>query len=143
MTEQEYQLIAGLFDNLRRMNGQPKDGQADAAIRQQAAQTPDAAYWLAQRSLLLEQSLQQAQAQIAQLQAQLQEQASAAALLRASQAEVEQLHTQLQALQQELAEQPVAELSAEELAEQQRQSQLAEQLMLKLDQALTKDARLI
>ena len=77
MTEQEYQLIAGLFDNLRRMNGQPKDGQADAAIRQQAAQTPDAAYWLAQRSLLLEQSLQQAQAQIAQLQAQLQNQATA------------------------------------------------------------------
>ena len=72
MTEQEYQLIAGLFDNLRRMNGQPKDGQADAAIRQQAAQTPDAAYWLAQRSLLLEQSLQQAQQEIAQLQSQLQ-----------------------------------------------------------------------
>ena len=68
MTEQEQQLIRDLFQQLRQLDGQPKDVQADASIRQLAAQAPDAAYWLTQRTLLLEQSLQQAQQQIAQLQ---------------------------------------------------------------------------
>lgn len=71
MTEQEQQLISSLFQQLSQLNGQPKDTQADASIRQWATQTPDAAYWLTQRTLLLQQSLQQAQQQIAQLQGQL------------------------------------------------------------------------
>jgi len=71
MTEQEQQLISSLFQQLSQLNGQPKDAQADASIRQWATQTPDAAYWLTQRTLLLQQSLQQAQQQIAQLQGQL------------------------------------------------------------------------
>ena len=71
MTEREQQLISSLFQQLRQLDGQPKDAQAEASIRQWAAQTPDAAYWLTQRTLLLQQSLQQAQQQIAQLQGQL------------------------------------------------------------------------
>lgn len=71
MTEQEQQLISSLFQQLRQLDGQPKDTQAEASIRQWATQTPDAAYWLTQRTLLLQQSLQQAQQQIAQLQGQL------------------------------------------------------------------------
>ena len=81
MTEQELQLISGLFEQLRRMNGQPKDAQADAAIRQQAPQTADALYWLTQRTLLLEQSLQQAQQQITQLQNQAPPSASGGSFL--------------------------------------------------------------
>ena len=81
MTEQELQLISGLFEQLRRMNGQPKDTQADAAIRQQAPQTADALYWLTQRTLLLEQSLQQAQQQITQLQNQAPPSASGGSFL--------------------------------------------------------------
>ena len=44
MTEQEQQLIRDLFQQLRQLDGQPKDVQADASIRQLAAQAPDAAY---------------------------------------------------------------------------------------------------
>ena len=68
MTAQEQQLIAQLFQSLRQQAYQTKDADADAAIRQQMAQQPDAAYWLTQRVLLLEQALQQAQQQLADLQ---------------------------------------------------------------------------
>ena len=68
MNEQEQQLIGDLFHNLRQQAAAPKDLQAEAAIRQQAAQVPDALYLLTQRALLLEQALQQAQQQLAQLQ---------------------------------------------------------------------------
>ena len=71
MNAQEQTLIENLFQQLRQLDGQPKEGQAEACIRQQAQQSPDALYWLTQRSLLLEQALQQAQPQVAQLQAQL------------------------------------------------------------------------
>ena len=60
MNEQEQQLIGDLFHNLRQQAAAPKDLQAEAAIRQQAAQVPDALYLLTQRTLLLEQALQQA-----------------------------------------------------------------------------------
>lgn len=78
MNAQEQALIENLFQQLRQLDGQPKESQAEACIRQQAQQTPDALYWLTQRSLLLEQALQQAQQQ-AQLQAQLAEARAAAA----------------------------------------------------------------
>ncbi|MGE8491730.1 MULTISPECIES: DUF2076 family protein [Comamonas] len=79
MNAQEQTLIENLFQQLRQLDGQPKDGQAEAWVRQQAQQTPDALYWLTQRGLLLEQALQQAQQQEAQLQAQLVEARAAAA----------------------------------------------------------------
>ena len=79
MTEQEQQLIAQLFQGLRQQASAPKDAQADAAIRQHAAQLPDATYLLTQRSLLLEQALQQAQQQVEQLQSQLQQSSPAPA----------------------------------------------------------------
>ena len=68
MTAQEQQLIEQLFQSLRQQAYQGKDAEADAAIRQQMAQQPDAAYWLTQRALVLEQALQQAQQQLADLQ---------------------------------------------------------------------------
>lgn len=68
MTEPEQQLIEQLFQGLRQQANQTKDAEADAAIRQQFAYQPDAAYWLTQRVLLLEQALQQAQQQITHLQ---------------------------------------------------------------------------
>lgn len=70
MTSQEQQLLHDLFQRLAQAQGTPKDPQAEAEIRQGLAAVPDAAYWLAQRTLLLEQGLQQAQQQIAQLQQQ-------------------------------------------------------------------------
>lgn len=79
MNAQEQALIENLFQQLRQLDGQPKESQAEACIRQQAQQSPDALYWLTQRSLLLEQALQQAQQQEAQLQAQLAEARAAAA----------------------------------------------------------------
>ncbi|MEG0112481.1 MAG: DUF2076 family protein [Comamonas sp.] len=79
MNAQEQALIENLFQQLRQLDGQPKDSQAEAWVRQQAQQTPEALYWLTQRSLLLEQALQQAQQQEAQLQAQLAEARAAAA----------------------------------------------------------------
>lgn len=68
MTSQEQQLLRELFERLSQARGAPKDAQAEAEIRQGLAAVPDAVYWLAQRSLLLENALQQAQQQIAQLQ---------------------------------------------------------------------------
>ena len=68
MTAQEQQLIEQLFQSLRQQAYQGKDAEADATIRQQMAQQPDAAYWLTQRALVLEQALQQAQQQLADLQ---------------------------------------------------------------------------
>lgn len=70
MTPQEQQLLHDLFQRLAQAQGTPKDAQAEAEVRQGLAAVPDAAYWLAQRTLLLEQGLQQAQQQIAQLQQQ-------------------------------------------------------------------------
>jgi hypothetical protein len=71
MTPQEQQLLHDLFQRLAQAQGTPKDAQAEAEVRQGLAAVPDAAYWLAQRTLLLEQGLQQAQQQIAQLQQQV------------------------------------------------------------------------
>lgn len=68
MTSQEQQLLRELFERLSQTKGAAKDAQADAEIQQGLAAVPDAAYWLAQRTLLLENALQQAQQQIDQLQ---------------------------------------------------------------------------
>ena len=71
MTSQEQQLLQDLCARLTLTQGQPKDAQADAELRQGLSGAPDATYWLAQRTLMLEQALQQAQQQIAQLQQQV------------------------------------------------------------------------
>ncbi len=75
MTPQEQQLLQDLCARLTLTQGQPKDAQADAELRQGLSAAPDATYWLAQRTLMLEQALQQAQQQITQLQQQVQQQA--------------------------------------------------------------------
>ena len=73
MTSQEQQLLQDLCARLTLTQGQPKDPQADAELRSGLTAAPDAVYWLAQRTLLLEQSLQQAQKQISELQQQVQQ----------------------------------------------------------------------
>lgn len=67
MNTQEQQLLEDLFQRLQQTHGVPKDPQAQALIERGLAITPDATYWLAQRTLLLEQALQQAQQQLEQL----------------------------------------------------------------------------
>jgi hypothetical protein len=71
MTSQEQQLLHDLFQRLAQAQGAPKDVQAEAEVRKGLVAVPDAAYWLAQRTLLLEQGLQQAQQQIGRLQQQV------------------------------------------------------------------------
>ena len=73
MTSQEQQLLQDLCARLTLTQGQPKDAQAEAELRHGLGAAPDAVYWLAQRTLMLEQALQQAQQQIAQLQQQVQQ----------------------------------------------------------------------
>lgn len=70
MTSQEQQMLQDLFQRLGQTRGAPRDAQAEAAIREGLGAVPEASYWLVQRTLLLEQALQQAQQQIAQLQQQ-------------------------------------------------------------------------
>ena len=71
MTPQEQQLLQDLCARLTLTQGQPKDAQADAELRRSLSAAPDALYWLAQRTLMLEQAMQQAQQQIGDLQQQL------------------------------------------------------------------------
>lgn len=71
MTSQEQQLLQDLCARLTLTQGQPKDAQADAELRRGLSNAPDAIYWLAQRTLMLEQAIQQAQQQIGELQQQV------------------------------------------------------------------------
>ncbi|WP_430390347.1 DUF2076 domain-containing protein [Dyella sp. 20L07] len=71
MTPQEQQLLDDFLQRLIGAGGVSKDPQADALIHQRLAGQPDALYLLVQRSLLQQQALEGAKAQIAQLQAQL------------------------------------------------------------------------
>ncbi|MHA6203840.1 DUF2076 domain-containing protein [Dyella soli] len=71
MTPQEQQLLDDFLQRLAAAGGVAKDPQADALIRQRLAAQPDALYLLVQRSLLQQQALEAAKAQISQLQAQL------------------------------------------------------------------------
>jgi len=71
MTPQEQQLLDDFLQRLAATGGVMKDPQADALIRQRLAGQPDALYLLVQRSLLQQQALENAKAQIAQLQAQV------------------------------------------------------------------------
>ncbi|WP_109125832.1 DUF2076 family protein [Dyella sp. C11] len=71
MTPQEQQLLDDFLQRLAAAGSVAKDPQADALIHQRLSMQPDALYLLVQRSLLQQQALEGAKAQIAQLQAQV------------------------------------------------------------------------
>jgi hypothetical protein len=68
MTRDERELLQNFLAQLTQIHGIQKDPEADALIARAVAQQPDAAYLLVQRALLLQQALDQAKAQIAELQ---------------------------------------------------------------------------
>lgn len=72
MNFQEREQLTQFLQQLALAKGGPKDPEAHALIESTVACQPDAAYLLVQRSLLQDQALQAAQAQIASLQAELQ-----------------------------------------------------------------------
>ena len=71
MTPQERSLIQSVFDRLARLAGSPKDPEADAMIQALMHQVPDAGYQMVQAVVVQEQSLNEAQARIADLERQL------------------------------------------------------------------------
>jgi hypothetical protein len=73
MMPQEREMIATLVERLKKAEGQPKDPEAEALIRQATAAQPDAPYSLVQTALIQELSLQQAQSRIGELERQLAE----------------------------------------------------------------------
>jgi hypothetical protein len=78
MTPEERQLISGLFDRMRGFTLADKDGEAEALINQQVADLRDAPYMLVQSVLVQEHALQQADARIRELEAQVRELQTAA-----------------------------------------------------------------
>src|SRR5258706_6204638 len=70
MTLQESQLLQDFLNQLTLVHAIPGDPEAQVMIQKAMAQRPDAPYLLVQRSMLLDQALSQAKAQIAQLQQQ-------------------------------------------------------------------------
>ncbi|HEV2335304.1 MAG TPA: DUF2076 domain-containing protein [Stellaceae bacterium] len=71
MVPQERDLITTLLARLKSFAGQPKDPEADALIRQDMVEQPDAPYYLVQTVLIQDLSLHQAQNRIAELEKQL------------------------------------------------------------------------
>jgi hypothetical protein len=73
MTPDEKNLISGLFGRLKdaEASAGPKDAEADALIKQLVAQQPSAPYQLVQTVLVQEHALNNAQARIAELEAQV------------------------------------------------------------------------
>ncbi|HZX82227.1 MAG TPA: DUF2076 domain-containing protein, partial [Reyranella sp.] len=69
MQSEERELITGLFSRLQPFESQPRDGEADALIRDLAARQPAAPYLLVQTVLVQEQALKAAQERIAELEA--------------------------------------------------------------------------
>ncbi|MFM8332302.1 MAG: DUF2076 domain-containing protein [Candidatus Methylumidiphilus sp.] len=74
MNPQERELLSQFLKQLGDARVGDKSAEAEALIRESIAKQPDAAYLLVQRALLLEQALNTAKAQIAQLQSQVQAQ---------------------------------------------------------------------
>ncbi len=73
MTNEERDQISGFLHLLERAQAAPKDGDAEALIRQSCARQPDATYLLVQRALQLEIAQQAAQAEIARLKKELEQ----------------------------------------------------------------------
>lgn len=74
MTPQEEQLLNSLIERVNQTQLQEKDPDAEALLNQRLAPNPDALYMLAQTVLVQNIALDQAKAQVNQLQAQLQQQ---------------------------------------------------------------------
>ncbi|MGJ9416636.1 DUF2076 domain-containing protein [Massilia sp. CMS3.1] len=72
MSPQDTQLLENFLNQLIQARGLPKDPAAEAMIAQAVSYQPDAAYLLVQRALLQQQALDNAKAEIAHLQQQLQ-----------------------------------------------------------------------
>jgi hypothetical protein len=70
MTPDERTLLTGFLNDLAQARAGQKDPEAEALIRNALSANPDAAYLLVQHTILSDQALHAAQAQIAQLQAQ-------------------------------------------------------------------------
>jgi uncharacterized protein len=71
MTPQERDLITSLFARLQQAANQPKDSDADALIRERAAQHPDAPYLLVQTVLIQDMALAEAHSRIKDLEQEL------------------------------------------------------------------------
>jgi hypothetical protein len=69
MQAQERELITGLFGRLQPFEAQPRDGEAEALIRDFVARQPATPYLLVQTVLVQEQALKAAQERIAELEA--------------------------------------------------------------------------
>ena len=67
MTPQERELLTSLFDRLKEVERNPKDGEADEFIGRAVAAQPSAPYFMAQLLLLQDQAISTAQACIRQL----------------------------------------------------------------------------
>jgi hypothetical protein len=73
MTPEERTLLTQFLNDLTQARGVAKDPEAASMIENAVSANPDGAYVLVQHALLADQALHQAQAQIAQLQQQLQQ----------------------------------------------------------------------
>lgn len=69
MQSEERELISGLFGRLQPFEAQPRDGEAEALIKDSIARQPAAPYLLVQTVLVQEQALKAAQERIAELEA--------------------------------------------------------------------------
>jgi uncharacterized protein len=69
MQSEERELITGLFGRLQPFESQPRDGEAEALIKDLAVRQPAAPYLLVQTVLVQEQALKAAQERIAELEA--------------------------------------------------------------------------
>ena len=67
MQSEERELITGLFGRLQPFESQPRDGEAEALIKDLAGRQPAAPYLLVQTVLVQEQALKAAQERIAEL----------------------------------------------------------------------------
>ncbi|MEW6611582.1 DUF2076 family protein [Thermithiobacillus tepidarius DSM 3134] len=68
MTPSEKERVSAFLKQLTQAHGLVKDPEADAMIRDAFAQQPDAPYLVVLKAMLLEQALEQARAQLAQMQ---------------------------------------------------------------------------
>lgn len=67
MTPQERQLVTDLFDRLARLEGSPRDAEAEHAIADGARRAPNAVYALVQTVLVQDEALKRADARIREL----------------------------------------------------------------------------
>ena len=71
MTPQERQLIDDLFDRLAKLEGSPRDRDAEAAIMEGLRRAPNATYALVQTVLVQDEALKRANTRIRELEGQL------------------------------------------------------------------------